>query len=234
MHDWQQLVRTKLADLALEHDDAAQVVEELAAHLEDKYVALLRAGLSEEDALHAALAEVTDWRKLKRKIESSRKKELPMPKRVAQFWFPAFVTLSLSMVLLAFLEIFGPKPWVTPMPGGPRLRMTSLAAVYVSWLVCLPFIGALGAYLSSRAGSRSRTVFSSVVFPIFPNVAFFVIGLPLALILDDHVARNITMSAFFVGLSAWVTLPAMALLAGGWPVQYFASRRLSAAQVSGS
>src|SRR5205814_1536217 len=100
MHDWQQLVRTKLAGLALERDDAAQVVEELAAHLEDKYAAFLRAGLSEEDALRAALAEVGDWRKLKRKIESSRKKELPVPKRVTQFWFPAFVTLSLSMVLL--------------------------------------------------------------------------------------------------------------------------------------
>ncbi len=54
-----------------------------------------------------------------------------MNKRVTQFWFPAFLTLSLSMVLLAVLEIFGPKPWVTPMPGGPRLRMTPLAVVYI-------------------------------------------------------------------------------------------------------
>jgi len=74
---------------------------------------------------------------------------------------------------------------------------------------------------------------SSVVFPVFPYVAFFVIGLPLALILDDHVAHNITIPAFFVGLSAWVIFPAIALLAGGWPVQYFASRRSSSAQIVG-
>ena len=157
-----------------------------------------------------------------------------MNKCVPQFWFPAFLTLSLSMVLLAVLEVFGPKPWVTPMPGGLRLRMTPLAVVYISWLIFLPFIGALAAYLSRRAGGRTLAVFSAVVFPVFPYVAFFVIGLPLALILDDHVAHNITIPAFFVGLSAWVIIPAIALLAGGWPVQYFASRRLGASQVSGS
>jgi len=234
MADWARIVRERLASLALPDDDAAQVFDELASHLEEDYQSLLGEGCSEEDAVRRSLAGVGDWKVLQRKIESSRKKERIMNKRVTQFWFPAFLTLSLSMVLLAVLEIFGPKPWVTPMPGGPRLRMTPLAVVYISWLIFLPFIGALGAYLSNRAGGRSRTVFSSIVFPVFPYVAFFVIGLPLALILDDQVAHNITIPAFFVGLSAWVIFPAMALLAGGWPVQYFASRRLGATQVFGS
>src|SRR5438874_8526280 len=176
MHDWQQLVRTKLADLALEHDDAAQVVEELAAHLEDKYVALLRAGLSEEDALRGALAEVTDWRKLKRKIESSRKKELLMPKRVAQFWFPAFVTLLLSMVFLALIQLFGPNPWLRPVTHGWRF-VAPVVLVYITWLLTLPFIGAIGAYLSNRFGGRPRAVLSSVIFPVLPYSAFFFIGL---------------------------------------------------------
>jgi hypothetical protein len=234
MLDWHQLVQQRLAALAIEDGEATQVFEELAGHLEENYRSLIKAGLSEEIAANRALAQVGDWQDLKRKIESSRNKETIMNKRVTQFWFPAFLTLSLSMVLLAIVEFFGPKPWVTPMPGGPRLRMTPLAVVYVAWLVFLPFIGALGAYLSCRAGGRSRAVFSSIVFPIFPYVAFFVIGLPLALILDDHVAHNITIPAFFVGLSAWVIFPALALLAGGWPVQYFISRRLGAMQVSGS
>jgi hypothetical protein len=235
MHDWAQIVREELAGLALEGgDDAAQVVDELADHLEQHYRALLREGCSEEEASRRALAAAGDWKILQRKIESSRNKETIVNKRVTQFWFPAFLTLSLSMVLLAVLEIFGPKPWVTPMPGGPRLRMTPLAVVYISWLVFLPFIGALAAYLSSHAGGRSRAVFFSIVFPVFPYVAFFVIGLPLALILDDHVAHNITIPAFFVGLSAWVIFPAMALLAGGWPVQYFASRPLRSREIAGS
>src|SRR5258708_36820451 len=166
-----------------------------------------------------------------------------MNKRVTQFWFPAFSTLALSMVLLAVIQIFGPKPWMSSA-GGPawgalrapgfRLRMMPVAVIYFSWMVFLPFIGALGAYLSKRAGGGTRTVLSSVAFPVFPYVAFFVIGLPLALILDDHVAHNITIPALFVGLSAWVIFPALSLLAGGLPVEHLSSLQLSASQVSGS
>jgi len=233
MHDWRLLVQQRLAGLLIEDGEAAQVVEELAGHLEESYQSLLRDGLSEEVAARCVLERVSDWQDLKRKLESSRNKETIMNKRVTQFWFPAFLTLALSMVLLAVIQIFGPTPWVDPMPGD-RLRMTPVAVVYVSWLIFLPFIGALAAYLSRRAGGRTLAVFSSVVFPVFPYVAFFVIGLPLALILDDKVAHNITIPAFFVGLSAWVIFPAMALLAGGWPVHDFASRRLDARQGSGS
>ena len=146
-----------------------------------------------------------------------------MQKRVAQFWLPAFVTLLLSMVLLAVIQVFGPNPWVTPMPGG-RLRMTPVAVVYVSWLVFLPFIGALGAYLSKRAGGRPLAVYSSVVFPVFPYVAFFVIGLPIAILFDDHMAHGIMIPAFFVGLTAWVIFPAVALLAGCFLTQLMSDR----------
>lgn len=233
MHDWAQIVRERLATLALPDEDAAQVLDELAGHLEEAYQSLRNEGLSEQVAIARVVEGVGDCRVLQRKIESSRNEETIVNKRVTQFWFPAFLTLALSMVLLAVIQIFGPRPWVDPMPGG-RLRMTPVAVVYVSWLIFLPFIGALAAYLSRRAGGRTLAVFSAVVFPVFPYVAFFVIGLPLALILDDHVAHSITIPAFFVGLSAWVIFPTIALLAGGWPVQYFASRRLGASQVTGS
>jgi hypothetical protein len=233
MHNWRLLVQQHLTGLLIEEGEASQVVEELAGHLEESYQSLLRDGLSEEVAARRALESVNDWQDLKRKLESSRNKEMIVNKRVTQFWFPAFVTLALSMVLLAAIQIFGPSPWLDAMPAG-RLRMAPVLPVYVSWLIFLPFIGALAAYLSRRAGGRTLAVFSSVVFPVFPYVAFFVIGLPLALILDDKGAHNITIPAFFVGLFAWVIFPAMALLAGGWAVHYFASRRLGTTQVSGS
>jgi hypothetical protein len=227
MHDWRLLVQQRLAGLLLEDGEATQVVEELAGHLEESYQSLLRDGLSEEVAARCVLERVNDWQDLKRKLESSRNKETIVNKRVTQFWFPAFVTLALSMVLLAVIQIFGPNPWIdsmpNPMPAG-RLRMAPVAVVYVSWLIFLPLIGALAAYLSRRAGGRTLAVFSSVVFPVFPYVAFFVIGLPLALILDDKVAHNITIPAFLVGLSAWVIFPAAALVAGGLLVQRFANR----------
>ena len=214
MHDWRQIVQERLSGLVIEDGDVAQVYDELADHLEETYRSSLAEGFSEQAAARRALATVDDWQDLRRKIESSRNKETNMSNRVAQFWLPAFVTLMLSMVLLAVIQIFGPDPWVSPMPGG-RLRMTPVAVVYTSWLVCLPFIGALGAYLSRRAGARPLAVFSSIVFPVFPYVAFFVIGLPIAIMFDDRVSHNITIPAFFLGLTGWVIFPAAALLAGG-------------------
>jgi hypothetical protein len=224
MHDWAQIVRQRLGNLALPDEDAAQVFDELAGHLEETYQSLRNEGLSEQVAVGRVLEGVGDWRVLQRKIELSRVKEFTMTKRVGQFWLPAFVTLLLSMALLALIQIFGPNPWVTTAtPRGWRF-VAPVAVVYVSWLFTLPFIGALGAYLSKRAAGHPRVVFSSIVFPVLPYLAFFLVALPIAVILDDHIAHNIMIPAFFVGLCAWVIFPGAALLVGGWPVQHFASR----------
>src|ERR1700739_390393 len=215
MHDWRLLVQQRLAGLLIEDGGAAPVIEELAGHLEENYQSLLRAGLAEEVAARRVLESVNDWQDLKRTLESSRNKEGVVNKRVTQSWFPAFLTLALSMVLLAVIQIFGRDPGIdNPLRDG-RLRMTPVAVVYVSWLIFLPLIGALGAYLSHRAGGRRLTVFSSIVFPVFPYMVFFAVGLPIAIMLDDHVSHNITIPAFFLGLAGWVIFPAAALLAGG-------------------
>lgn len=224
MPDWQKLVRQRLHGIALDDDDAAQVVEELAGHLEEDYQYSLAAGAPEQLAIRRALRQVHDWKRLKSQIETSCEKELPMTKRVSQFWFPAFLTLLLAMVLLMLFQSIGPKPWVFPAWGGPP-RMAPVAVVYFGWLLTLPFIGALGAYLSKRAGARRWVVFSCVTFPILPYLAFFIIGLPIAAILDDHVAHNIVLPAFFIGFGSWVLLPAIALLGGGLPAHYFSGRK---------
>jgi hypothetical protein len=233
MRDWQKLVRDRLSQLELNAAEKDEVSAELAGHLEENYRSLLQDGLPEEIAAVRSLHQVGDWNDLQRKIEFSRNQEAYMTKRVAQFWLPAFVTLLLSLVLLAVIQIFGPNPWVGPMPGG-RLRMTPVAVVYLSWLVFLPFVGALGAYLSKRAGGGPRAIFSSILFPVYPYVAFFVIGLPVAILLDDHIAHNITIPAFFVGLWGWVIFPAAALLAGGLACTVVATRQLSAKGIAGS
>ena len=222
MPDWQELVRQQLTGLALENADSAEVVEELAGHLEEQYQSLLirHLGTSGHQMRPTANRRLP---RLKSKIESSRSKELPMNSRVSQFWLPAFLTILLAMSLLMIVEALGFEPWVSSAWGGPQ-GTVPVAVVYLPWLITLPFIGALGAYLSGRAGAPPWTVFSSVIFPTVPYLAFFVIGLPTAVVLDGHVAHNITISSFFVGFGAWVLLPAIALLAGGLPVHYFSRR----------
>lgn len=224
MPDWRELVRRRLGGIRLSEPDAMEVVEELADHLEEAYQAFLDQGLTVQAASRRALQEVADWRELRGKIESSRERELQMTNRVRQFWFPAFLTILLAMVFLMVIETLGPKPWVSP---ARPVRMTPVAVVHFAWIVTLPFIGALGAWLSARAGARPRAVFGSIIFPVLPYLAFFVIGLPVAVIMDDHVAHNIMLPAFFVGFSAWVMLPAVALLAGGLPVHRFFNRSRS-------
>lgn len=221
MPDWRELVRQNLRGIRLTENNAAEVIEELADHLEETYQASVSKGFTEQTAVDNALQQVPDWRGLRRRIESSRKEELQMNNRVRQFWFPAFLTILLAMVLLMAIETLGPKPWISP---ARPVRMTPVAVVYFGWILTLPFIGAFGAWLSARAGGRPRAVFGSVIFPVLPYLGFFVIGLPVAIILDDHVAHNIMLPAFFVGFAAWVILPAAALMAGGLPVQLLLSR----------
>src|SRR5260370_7379623 len=84
-------------------------------------------------------------------------------------------------------------------------------------------MGGWGAYLSNRAGGSRRAVLSSVVFPVLPYLAFFVLALPVVVILNDHIAHNIMPRALFVGLFAWVLAPGAALLGGGWPAQFLLS-----------
>lgn len=229
MPDWQELIRQRLTGLELEAADEAEIVEELAGHLEEQYESLLHNGMSEETAIHCVLKQIADCRDLKSKIESSRSKERPMNSRVSQFWLPAFLTILLAMSFLMIIEAVGFQPWVSSAWGGPQGTLP-VAVVYLPWLVTLPFVGALGAYLSSRAGARRWTIFSSVIFPTVPYLASCVIGLPTAILLDGHVAHNITASALFVGFGAWVLLPAVALLAGGLPVHCFSRRPLTQAE----
>jgi hypothetical protein len=227
MRDWEALVRQRLAGLELDGEERREVVVELAAHLEETFEGLRREGLSEGAARERALAQVQDWGSLRRRIQKARRKEDVMTERVRQVWLPGFLTLFLSMMLLMAIQFIGPKPLVLS-PHGWRV-MAPMAVIYVPWLLCLVPIGAVGAYLSVRAGASRRGTFVSTVFPVLPYFVFFVVAFPVCVILDDHIAHNVVLSALWVGLVAWVVLPAVALLAGAFPVQIFKTRRAASA-----
>ncbi len=228
MRDWNALVRERLDGLSLEPEERREVVAELAAHLEETFEGLRREGFSEEAAAERALTQVKDWRSLRGKIQKARRREDAMTDRVRQVWLPGFLTLFLSMMLLMAIQFFGPKPLVLS-PHGWRV-MAPMAVIYVPWLLCLVPIGAMGAYLSVRAGASRRGTFVSTVFPVLPYFVFFIAAFPVCVILDDHVAHNVVLSALWVGLVAWVILPSVALLAGAFPVQVLKSRRAASVQ----
>ena len=150
-----------------------------------------------------------------------------MTDRVKQVWLPGFLTLFLSLMLLMAIQFFGTQPVIVSTSGW---RMTApVAVIYLPWLLSLLLIGAMGAYLAGRAGASPRAMLLSILFPVLPYSVFFVIWIPVSLILDDHIGHNTMRSALLIGLVAWVVLPAVALLAGGLPVQIVKSRRAASA-----
>jgi hypothetical protein len=227
MPDWKALVGERLADSSLEPEERREVIAELAGHLEETFEELRGQGFSEAAAVERALSQVKNWQSLRRKIQKARMKEDVMTDRVKQVWLPGFLTLFLSLMLLMLIQFFGPQPVIVSTSGW---RMTApVAVIYVPWLVSLVLIGAMGAYLAGRAGASPRASLLSIMFPILPYSIFFVIWIPVSLILDDHIGHNTMRSALLVGLVAWVVLPGVALLAGGLPVKILRVRRRASA-----
>jgi len=144
-----------------------------------------------------------------------------MTNRVTQLWLPGLVTFALSMVLLALTEIFGPKPWTTWGHNHP------IALFYIPWLFSLPLVGALGAYLSQRAGGSRRAILFSTIFSILPFLLTILVVIPISLTFDHVIAHNIRPMAVLIFLFGWVFIPGVALLVGGLPAQLLLARRLS-------
>src|SRR5260370_18980538 len=191
MRDWEAIVEQPLSGLAVEPAERSEMIAELAGHLAETCEGLRKQGMTEEEAVRLTLLQVEDWQKLSRLIQHTRTKENAMTNRVKQLWLPSLVTLVLSMGLLALIQIFGPKPWLFGWNGRSRWPFVAPALmVYVPWLLSLPLIGGMGAYLSNRAGGSSRAVLSSVVFPVLPYLAFFLLALPVVVILNGHIAHN--------------------------------------------
>jgi hypothetical protein len=222
MPDWQKLVDGQLAGLVLEPVERADVIAELAAHLEESYERFRQEGLLESEAAHRALAQVTDWNDLRRKIRAARSRKDTMTNRITQLWLPGFLTFVLSTGIFELFEIFGPKPWIVARSGDQPLLVFQMP-----WLLSLPLVGAMGAYLSWRAGGSQRVMLSSVVFPVLPFLASILVVLPFSLFFDHFIGHSSAPMAGLMALIGFVLAPGVALLAGGLPIQFFLSRSLA-------
>jgi len=226
MPDWQKLVRQRLSGLAFNAAERDEVHAELAVHLEETYEVLLREGMPERDAIRRALSLAGDWQDLRRRIQTAKAKENIMNDRVRQLWLPGFLTFVLSSGILTLIQVYGPKPEVVALS-------LPWSTVYIPWLLLLPLVGAMGAFLSRRAGGSQRAVLTSVVFPVLPFLASIVLVLPFSLMFDRFIAHNIAPMALLTALLGWVLAPGVALLAGGLPAQFFLSRRLDSRGIAG-
>lgn len=79
MPDWKAEIRERLADLSLAPTREAEIVEELAQHIDDRYQELLTGGATEVEASRLALAELRDSDSLKRELRRVERRVAPEP-----------------------------------------------------------------------------------------------------------------------------------------------------------
>jgi hypothetical protein len=209
MPNWNQLVRARLSRLDLPSSEIDAVVVELATHLEERCTELLLQGISAEDAVERSLEQVSDWNGLAMEIQTAKTGDF-MNFRTRTLWLPGILTLTLSIGFLLILQFSRLQPrsasWGN---GGPLLLF------YVPWLVSLPLFGALGAFLSLRAGGSRRIALLCSVFPgVSQAVCFFVI-LPVALVFNRNAALHFHSGSLFPQIFGWLILPMTALFVGG-------------------
>lgn len=227
MPNWPELVRGRLSGLALDAAEKEEVHAELAAHLEESYEALLKEGVTEPAAVERTLSQVGNWEGLQRRIYYARNGRDTMTNRVTQLWLPGLLTFGLSMVSLELAQEFGPRPIILDLDKGTPILM-----FYISWLLILPIVGAVGAYLSKRNGGSVRMVLASSIFPVLPFVVVFMIAIPAGLVINHNLSHHIVTAAYFSLSVGWVLAPGIALFAGGLLAQFLVSRRSTSHRVS--
>ena len=212
MPDWRAIARKRLGPLALEAKRQEEIVIELAGHLEDLYSDALRQGRSHTEALQSAFSAASDWDTLRREIESAVNEEGIMNYRVKTLWLPGACTIALSGIVLRLLQNpSAPSPHVFWLRQGPPL------IVYWQWFVCLPLVGAIGAYWSRRAGGKLLERALAVSFPVLGTMGLPMLILPFMLIFRWLVHRDALLVPSALLLLIWVVLPEAALLVGALP-----------------
>ena len=86
MRDWTEAIRRRLASAKLDPVSEAEVVEELAQHLDDRYQELRENGISDEECFHRALAELDQHDLLAKGVSLARRSPAPTP----TFGIPAY------------------------------------------------------------------------------------------------------------------------------------------------
>ncbi|HLZ13614.1 MAG TPA: hypothetical protein VKP58_13590 [Candidatus Acidoferrum sp.] len=216
--DWHELVRHRLEGLALDPAEMREVHAELVAHFEESYEAFRAEGLRRQDAVQRTLLLAGDWQDLRRQIAIAKNGGHPMKNRLRHIWIPGLLAFALFTILLILLQ---------QLPFQPHLVFRNVG--YLPWLLPLPCLGALAAYLSFRAGGSRRAALLAGLFPILGLAFAFLFMFPAGLFLERlfgwHVDFRNVAADFLSSPIASLLVPTIALLLGALPTQFFLSRR---------
>jgi hypothetical protein len=137
---------------------------------------------------------------------------LTMNMRIRQLWAPVLSTVLASVsVQSVALRVPQLPPWVFFTRNGVSIVLAPL------WMLALPFIGALGAWLSLRAGGSSRDRLLSALGPGWLIGGILTMGVPLSMVIEGRIALRVKLTAYVVYMIGWCLVPAVLLTLGALP-----------------
>ena len=151
------------------------------------------------------------WERSAERIE--REKQNAMNMRVRQLWAPVLSTVLTVSVQFVALRVPQLPPLVFFTRNGVSIVLAPL------WMLALPFIGALGAWLSLRAGGNTRDRLLTALGPAWLIGGIMTLGVPLSMIIERplHFSLSVKLTAYIVYMIASCLVPAVLLALGALP-----------------
>jgi len=85
------------------------------------------------------------------------------------------------------------------------------------WMLALPFIGALGAWLSLRAGGNTRDRLVTALGSAWLMGGITTLAVPLSMIIEPHPSLSVKVTAYIGYMIAGCLVPAILLAVGALP-----------------
>jgi hypothetical protein len=188
------------------------VVKELAQHLEEGYDTARARGVAESAAVEVAMQDVEDWRVLSADIHRATSQEGLVNNRTRSLWLPSLANFTAASLFLLAL---------TQMSMQPQnlIRLTSgfAGTLYAAWLLSNVLCGALGAFLSRRAGGSITARIVAGMFPAIVLFGLWALVIPVSALVQNNAFVLRHPLYYAAGLFVWVVPPGMALLLGAAP-----------------
>jgi hypothetical protein len=240
MPDWYRKVSRKLENSKFSAEERQEISRELGDYLEDSCDDSSSHGLEDHVARERAISELNEDNNLATNLFRARREcNMNLNDRTKQFWLPVIVMLVASAVLLAAFQIGASWAYGACAPIQPSRNLAALMVnlrrngavalvIYLAWLYTLPFLGALGAYRSRRAGSGRP---AQIVTGLSPLILFSAIfagqyagalkGTSLSFLAMNVLPPAHIFFPFWTTVSnlvlTWIMIPGAALLLGVLP-----------------
>jgi hypothetical protein len=210
--DWRKLVAERRGVWHLTERQRREIAAELATHLEDVFEERRARGFSEREAINEALSEVSDWHELATKIAQAKRGEGVMSDRTRCFWLPGLASFNAAMIWEVALG-------AGPIGHGPMFHSHVTQLMYALRLMTLLFCGALGAFLSRRAGGTRSERAAAALFTsgILLCAILIVIGICAAARAAGLGFSALDMSMLVKPIFTVILIPSLAMLAGALP-----------------